>query len=325
MAKKGEYTLDVAANAVCGFTRNGNPRQDLPARLRTRELVPVWKAFFKENLHFDRDRYQVELGGYQWRNPFNQDDGTLAAFPKIAYYRVWREKPGGMNCPPWFTDLYDADFEETTGNDLPPGKHAPDDFLEKLNFWTSPPYQWDFDRLTQFKDESEAAAFFRKVLARVERKQKAAANEAPDSDKGEAADLARSTPAPASGPATGRGPESEAAPAEVICDGLTVEAVRGVLADYPALADVIAAAAEVRGFPDGRDKGAATIVANINRRIRKRSNASGELWGRAPDKSGALSGGQSSALVSLFEPWSNGGRPTKQSAAKKAGGEKPSS
>lgn len=328
-AKSGPvYTIAEAVDAICELEKDESgaiaafPSDD-EFEFVTTELVPSLTSLFRENLYFNEERFRIELGGYFYRNPLNRDDGRLAAFPKIAYYRIWRENPSGMICPAWFTALHDADFEETGGEILAPGEHAPEDFLENLDFWASP-FEWDFDRGTQFKDESAAATHFKRVLERAARKQKAAANEAPDGDKGEAADLARSTPAPTSAPATGRAPECEAAPAEVICEGLTVEAVRGVLADYPALLDVIAAAAEVRAFPDGRDKGANTIAANINRRIKERSNASGQLWGRAPDKSGALSGEQKAAFASLFEPRSKGGRPTKQSAAKKAGREKPS-
>ena len=331
-AKSGPvYTIAEAVDAICGLEKDefgtiaGFSSND-EFEFVTTDLVPSLTSLFRENLYFNEERYRIELGGYSYRNPFNRDDGALAAFPKIAYYRVWRENPSGMICPAWFTALHDADFEETGGEVLAPGEHAPEDFLECLDFWANP-FEWDLDRGTQFKDESAAENHFKRVLERAERKQKAAiaaANQPGDGDKGEAADGARSTPAPASAPATSRAPECEAAPAEVICDGLTVEAVRGVLADYPALLDVIAAAAEVRAFPDGRDKGANTIAANINRRIKERSNASGQLWGRAHDKSGALSGEQKAAFASLFEPWSKGGRPTKQSAAKKAGREKPS-
>ena len=103
-----------------------------------------------------------------------------------------------------------------------------------------------------------------------------------------------------------------------MAEGLTIEAVRGVLAAYPALIDVLSAAVEVMARPEGglQAKDGKAIVANINRRIKDRSQKSGQLWGRSDDRDGALGNEQKAAFRSLFEPWNVGGRHKKSRAEK---------
>ena len=122
----------------------------------------------------------------------------------------------------------------------------------------------------------------------------------------------------APGPSASNAPSGDTPPGGLLAEGLTIEAVRGVLAAYPALIDVLSAAVEVMARPEGglQAKDGKAIVANIDQRMKSRAKESGEQWGRAPDKSGGLSKEQTSVFGTLFELWSKGGRPQKNRAEK---------
>ncbi len=283
------YTIAEAVAAICGLDVSVfyvNENSDAPCY----EGYPLAKCLadaFKENMYLNDEYYSIEFAGYTWNNPFNINNEDGARFPKVAFYRVWRENNGNMLCPQWFQELFDADFETTQSyTRLKHGEHAPHDYLQQ--------YSFDYPNTGSqifFEEERKAKAFFANLLKRVEQRRKEARAAA-------MAKEAETRPAPALTAAT------TATPAEVICDGLTVDAVRKALEAYPALKDLLTATAEVMARPDGglAAKDAAAIVASLSLKLQRRGGG----WGRG--EGGGVGIEQGRQIKTLFEVAKDPGR-----------------
>ena len=69
------------------------------------------ELFFIGKVCFDEKRCEASLGSYRVSNPFNYGKAWDLFFPREAFFEVWTVERNGMQVPPWFKDLDEAEAD----------------------------------------------------------------------------------------------------------------------------------------------------------------------------------------------------------------------
>ena len=125
----GLYTIEQAVLKIMELSPE-NVEHNEYGGLMFEGVAWCLEQFFIGKVCFDEKRCEASLGTYRVGNPFNCGKAWDLFFPREAFFEVWTVERNGMQVPPWFQDLDEAEAErmfwgEELAEDAAPALSAP--------------------------------------------------------------------------------------------------------------------------------------------------------------------------------------------------------
>ena len=106
----GLYTIEQAVLKIMELSPE-NVEHNEYGGLIFEGVAGCLEQFFIGKVCFDKKRCEASLGSYRVSNPFNYGKAWELFFPREAFFEVWTVERNGMQVPPWFKDLDEAEAD----------------------------------------------------------------------------------------------------------------------------------------------------------------------------------------------------------------------